>query len=231
MTTAGDSRSRGTSQAGGPAESQPVCSRGCPATPEVGPCGMGMVPSWFTRSAVYRKVPASVRCRLDAAILLRPPGCETLEAINSKYKLSVRYGVSLRALGRYARNLERLVRPAVASQVMAGVLGCLPAHFRRRLFDGSLVLLLSRVNQVLNDEEGPRLSVSELAKLADVLKDLAHCRSDPAGRPSRRGAKGGRAARAGEADPSKLAEAVRALYGLSWPPQEDRDGSHDREAG
>ena len=175
-------------------------------------------PAWLLRSAVFRKMPADARLRLESAILLRPSGCGTLEAIARTFELKSRYGLSLAALRNYARKLEQWVRPAVASQVMAGVLGCLPDDFRRRLINGSQVLLLSRVNQALGDEDGPPLSVAELAKLADVLKSLARGRAGSAGNAPSDGQECGEHAPNGtELDLEKMTKAVRVLYGLPWP--------------
>lgn len=158
-------------------------------------------------------MPASERVRLESAILLRPAGCETLEAIARRFELKSRYGLSLAALRSYARQLEQWLRPAVASQVMAGVLGCLPEDFRRRLIDGSQVLLLSRVNQALSDEDGPPLSVAELAKLADVLKNLARHRTGSADNPSSDSLGPDETA----PDFETMAKTVRNLYGIGWP--------------
>lgn len=177
-------------------------------------------PSWLTRSPVYRKVPVAVRGRLDAAILLRPADCPTLEAIAQKFDLEGRYGISPDSLANYARKLEQFVRPAMTSQVMAGVLGCLPASYRRQLVAGGQVMLLSKVVQALaDDEREAALSVADLAKLAAVLAAVSvsgPLKPPPAG-STRAGHKGRRNVLAGGAaieDPTQLAEAVKMVYGL-----------------
>jgi hypothetical protein len=185
------------------------------------------LPAWLTRSSVYKKVPVAVRGRVDEAILLRPAKCATLEQIAEKFELAGRYGISHSALRSYARKLEQFVRPAVASQLMAGVLGCLPEGYRQRLVAGGQVLLLSRVVQALSAEGGAELSVAELAKLASVLSAVGSRSRSPAA-----GAKAAphtRSSSAGEVDPkpptgdpAKLAEAVRMLYGLPWPPDKPK---------
>ena len=183
------------------------------------------MPDWLTRSSVYKKVPISVRGRLDEAILLRPADCATLDQIADKFELAERFGISGSALRSYARKLEQFVRPAVASQLMAGVLGCLPEAYRQRLIAGGQVLLLSRVVQALLAEGGAELSVADLAKLASVLSAMGNRSRLPAlkakAAPTTRTSQTGE----GEPDPepaagnpTKLAEAVRMLYGLPWPP-------------
>ena len=195
------------------------------------------LPEWLTRSSVYKKVPVGVRGRLDEAILLRPAECATLDQIAEKFELAERFGISGTALRSYARKLEQYVRPAAASQLMAGVLGCLPEGYQQRLLAGSQVLLLSRVVKSLSAEGGGELSVAELAKLASVLSAMggrsrvptAHSKSS---RPPASGSKTIRGMHSSTSDegepdlsaatgnPTKLAEAVRMLYGLSWPPVE-----------
>ncbi|NLX14568.1 MAG: hypothetical protein GXY44_13075 [Phycisphaerales bacterium] len=183
---------------------------------------MGGLPVWLARSSVYRRVPVAVRSRLDAAILLRPQDCPTLEAIAVKYQLAERYGISRAALRVYAGKLEQLVRPRVASQVLAGVLGCLPVSYRRKLAAGSEVMLLSRLAQTLSNDNPSSLTVADLAKLAGLLKALGQtCITDHARKP-RREKNRARALSAPESesavsDSDRIAEAVRTLYGLSWP--------------
>lgn len=170
------------------------------------------------RSAIVRKVPARVRYRLDEAILRRPKGCETLEAIAARFSLQSRYGVSLDVLKRYARKLEAMVRPIVAAHVMAGVLGCLPARYRKRIHDGSEVMLLSRVIAALGDENNKELPVSELAKLATVLKAVGGRAAGKRRTSSRKQKKDVSLVGAvGSVEPSKLTEAVRMVYGIDLP--------------
>lgn len=185
------------------------------------------LPEVLRRSAVCRKVPLTVRGPLDQAILLRPADCPTLEAIAARFELQARYGVSLAALRSYARKLEQLVRPAAASELLAGVVGCLPEDYRHRLVAGSQVLLLSRVIQALAGETGSQLTVAELARLAAILGGMAgerHAPSDsrsrrrqprPPSSPSSPTASDDTPPATG--NPHRLAEAVRTLYGLPWP--------------
>ena len=187
------------------------------------------VPAWLARSSLYKRVPAAVRAELDDAILLRPTNCATLEEIAEQFQLTERYKVSLPMLRTYARKLEELARPVMASQLIAGLLGCLPEGYRQRLVAGSQVLLLSRVVQALTAEDDSGLSVADLAKLASILSALAgqsvlsekkrgRSRSKASGEHER-DSDGDRPA--APANPTKLAEAVRAIYGISWPPTPD----------
>jgi len=201
------------------------------------------VPPGLARSAVYRKVPLGVRCRLDRLILLRPKGCATDEAIAKRLMLTERYGVSVTALKRYARQLEELVRPMVSSQLIAAIMGCLPPEFRRSVTDGSQVLLLGKVVQALNglDDNGDKmpnrtLSVADLAKLATVLRAIRP--------PKARLDGGGEMPNAGELDERQgdnpntlrgdsgvLAATVRTAYGLSWPLPTDESQQGGSEPG
>jgi hypothetical protein len=191
------------------------------------------VPAWLARSSVYKRVPAGVRWRLDQVILTRPEDCATLEAIAERFDLQSRFGVSDQTLRSYASRLEAYARPVVASQLMAAVLGCLPEGYRRQLMAGNQVLLLSRVANALTAEESVALTVPDLARLTSALSALAG-RMTPAsrGRPesTRKASTAEQAAPAvGPAEaPAQLAEAVRMIYGLSWPIQDtpkDADSS------
>jgi hypothetical protein len=178
----------------------------------------------LVRTSVCRRVPVLIRQQLDRAILLRPDDAPTLEAIARKFELAERYGVTLASLRTYARKLEELVRPVVTSQVVAGVLGCLPEEYRQGLLAGSRVLLLSRIVQALSGHDGASLSVSDLGKLATILSAAARAAPAPS-EPKRPAGKGARRTRDADtsltpSDPTQMAEAVRLLYGLSWPPQE-----------
>lgn len=184
-------------------------------------------PQWLLRSTVYQRLPARERARLHRAIILRPAGLQTLAAIAEKFELAEKYGISATALRSYAERLEQLVRPAVTSQVVAGVLGCLPEAYRRQMVAGSQVMLISRVLQTMESPDAT-LSVAELAKLASILAALGRQGERPR-KPARRGTTGRNGTEADEsandaaqtAEPTRLAEAVRTLYGLSWPPESE----------
>jgi len=192
------------------------------------------LPGWLTRSSVYKKIPVAVRGRLDEAILLRPSDCATLEQIADKFELTGRYGISASVLRSYTRKLEQFVRPAAASQLMAGVLGCLPEEYRQKLLAGGQVLLLSRVIRALSAEGGTELSVADLGKLATVLSAVSGRSISPSIKTRTTSKK--RSSQNSDSmqesassafdsstlshDPTQLAEAVRMLYGLPWPPDE-----------
>ncbi|MBI4578454.1 MAG: hypothetical protein HY718_02060 [Planctomycetes bacterium] len=173
------------------------------------------------RSPIYRRLPVRERARLDRAIILRPAGCKSIDAIAEHFHLVEKYGISVTALRTYAGKLEEFVKPTLTSQVLAGVLGCLPVSYRRRLVAGSEVMLVSRILQALNDEK-MGLTVAELARLGSILSGLAR-RGAASNRPAGRGKPSGTDARPDESadrngpDPVKMARTVRLLYGLSWP--------------
>ncbi len=180
------------------------------------------IPAWLARSGVYRRMPVAARGRLDAAILLRPKDCPTLEAIAEKFKLAERYGISRAALRAYAGKLEQLVRPMAAAQVLAGVLGCLPVSYRRKLAAGSEVMLLSRLVKTLHDEKSSTLAVADLAKLAVLLKTMSQP-NKKSEKPKPRQKTPPReplppTPESAASDSEGMAETVRTLYGLSWPP-------------
>ena len=180
------------------------------------------VPAWLQRSLVYKRLPPAVRAQLDEAILLRPAEHATLEAIAKRFQLAERYQISLPVLSAYARKLEEFVRPAMTSQVIAALLGCLPNRYRRQLVAGTQVLLLSRVVQALTADKNKALPVADLGKLASILSAFAG-RNAGGGRRARprdtQASKGGQTPEHSvAADPTKLAEAVSMLYGISWPP-------------
>ncbi|HOW69266.1 MAG TPA: hypothetical protein PKY77_01595 [Phycisphaerae bacterium] len=144
-----------------------------------------------------------------------------------RLRLTERYGISAAALKRYARQLERCLRPVVAAQLTAAMLGCLPAEYRRQITDGGQMLLLSKVVQALTgpqsaDKEPPRetLSVADLARLAAVVR-AAGSPSTSGHRPGHDDGKsrgrGRRDAEQASRNPGALSRAVRLLYGLSWP--------------
>lgn len=184
----------------------------------------------LSRTTVYRRVPAAVRVRLDHALLARSPGRLRLRRIASEFRLSERYRVSVTALESYARRLEELIRPVLASQVVAGVLGCLPESMRRRMLAGSQVMLLSRAVQALHFEEKTPLPVADLAKLATVIHSIGS-RAGSAGhrgtrkKPEENRAEGESSRPGAMGDSDRLAEAVRMIYGLPWPAEEAPDGA------
>jgi hypothetical protein len=175
----------------------------------------------LSRTQVYKQLPGHMRSKVDRVILLRPKRCSTLEAVAEQHQLEERYGISMKALRTYARKLEKLVRPAAASQVLAGVLGCLPESERKRMLAGSEVLLLSRVMQALCGDQQQALDVADLAKLSSILCSVAKNSGKPAsekktGRePDRQNTRGND--NPAPQSPAKLAEAVHLLYGLNWP--------------
>lgn len=180
----------------------------------------GDVPLWLARSPIFQRVPARQRARLDRAILLPGSGGCSIPEIAEKFKLIEKYAITPAMLATYARKLEQLMRPTVTSQVMAGVLSCLPEAYRRRLIRGSEVLLVSKVLAALNTSKTP-LTVAEMAKLASILMSVAKQNRSPTRRSDRQAEQGsGLTAcdRAEAADPAKMAESIRMLYGLDWPP-------------
>jgi len=178
----------------------------------------------LVRSAVYRQVPPDARARLDRAILMPAESDDSIEQVARELKLTEQYGVSPAALRSYVRKVEQLMRPTVTSQIMAAVLGCVPEAYRRRLMDGSQVLLVSRLLATLNaDNTG--LTVAEMAKLASILQMMSGTRA--AVRSAARSTQPGDApsdANASDPDPSRLSESVRRVYGLPWPAEAERAG-------
>lgn len=164
-------------------------------------------------SAVYRRLAVHTRAQLDAAILRRPTGLQSLEEIARRFGLDAQR-ISRGALRSYARRLEELARPAAASQVLAAIFGCLPSAYERRLLAGTQVLLLSRVVQALAASESA-LSVAELSRLSMALAALARsgltARSRGYARP--RSARTD-ATRSASLPPARIAELVRDIYGL-----------------
>ncbi len=175
------------------------------------------------RTQVYKSLPGHIRGRVDEAILLRPEECSSLEAIDKRFGLEENYGITMKALRGYARKLEQLARPAAASHLLTRVLGCLPEKDRQRMLAGSEVLLLSRVIQALSDGKAEALGVADLAKLASVLSSFAKS-GDKSSASAENNCRRPDASKSNENDtaipPSseKLAETVRFLYGLNWPP-------------
>ena len=188
------------------------------------------------RSPVYRKLPVRTLARLHEAIVLRPAGMNSAAAIAAHFDLPGRYGISVAMLKTYAARVEEMVRPAVTSQVLAGVLGCLPESHRRRLIAGSEVLLVSKMLQAL-EHAGTALSVAEMAKLGSILGSLGRRESRRIQRPSSSGtpdASDSSVESKGHGtrqSPIKLAETVRLLYGLSWPPEDAIQATVQRAKG
>jgi hypothetical protein len=184
----------------------------------------------LARSPVYRRLPAAVRARLDRALLSREEGRGALDRMHREFELAARYGITPGMLRAYASRLEDLMRPVVTSQVIAGVLGSLSRARRRQLVHGSEILLISRLVAVLNAD--PRLlPVPQLARLGGLLVSLGReTRSTKSGRTPAGDAGAERVAPRGDpaaTDPIKMAESVRLLYGISYPPRSVRKPNSD----
>jgi len=187
--------------------------------------GQFAVPAWLARSSIYKRVPVRVRIRLDKAILFRPPESPTLEAVADKFKLSERYNISLASLRNYARKLEQFVKPAMGSQLLAELLGCLPESYRQQVASGNQVLLLSKVLQALTMGGADALSVADLAKFSTILSGIASrtnmgSKKSTGSGPKKKGPPA--ESEPSGAEPGKVAEAVRMLYGLPWPPEQEQ---------
>lgn len=170
----------------------------------------------LARSVVYRRLPVHVRSRLDSAILLRPKHLPTLEAIAAHFELS-KHGISPAALRSYARRLEELARPAAAGQVLAAVFGCLPGSYRRQLMAGTQVVLLGRVIQALSAQKSEPLTVAEMARLGTLLSAMARSSRPREGVSAKQSHRKLLPAAAAELQPSRIAELVRGIYGVSLP--------------
>jgi hypothetical protein len=178
----------------------------------------------LTRTSVYRKIPLDIRQELDQALVLRADSGTTLDAIAKKFELAERFGITARALRSYARKLEAGIRPVMVEQLVASVLGCLPWSYKEQVASGSQILLLSRLVQMLHDETRPGLSANDLARLADIASGIAGRIATNSSHPRRSRSPAGRELSQDPpaecpTAPAKLAEAVRAIYGLSWPAQ------------
>ncbi|HPD30436.1 MAG TPA: hypothetical protein PLL20_10600 [Phycisphaerae bacterium] len=175
----------------------------------------------LARTAVYKRVPFSTRRALDRAILARPEGCATLEAIEARFRLTERFGVSRDNLRTYARKLERVAEPCFAGNLAAAILGCMPTAYGSQVAAGSRIILVSRLVQALTQGES-RLEIPELIKLASALR-LAHATA-VARNAAMKGC-GGRGKDRGRdrkdswcfSNQAALAEAVRTVYGLEYP--------------
>lgn len=163
-------------------------------------------------SPVCRRLPVDVRLRLEHALFDRGRTGKTLEQISDELSLT-KYLICPGDVTDYARTFDELVRPAVSAQVLAGVLGCLPASYRKRLVRGSEVLLLSKLTQALSADSEETISVSELMKLASILRAAAGKRA--VHRERQRGKR--RAASMESFSDDHVSAAVGRLYGLSWP--------------
>ncbi|GMU21740.1 MAG: hypothetical protein AMXMBFR13_18300 [Phycisphaerae bacterium] len=183
----------------------------------------------LARTAVFRLLPGTTRAKVDNAILTRPQGLGTLEAIAHRFELQEKFGITMAALKTYARRLERALRPMATGEVVTGILGCLPVSYRRRLLAGNEVLLLSRVSQSLSGESHqPVLPVSDLARLAVVLKSLANRLGRVKTAGSGRG--GGKQEANGAIEPSNLGAAISKVYGLDWPPRNLDESTKEPDA-
>lgn len=191
---------------------KPVKHRGTPAADRVGHVAGALI-----ASPVIQRVPAAVRRRLDRALFQRTGRGLTLEQVAQELDLG-RFGVSMDNLTGYAAALDELIRPVASAQIVAGMLGCLPASLRARILRGNQVLLLSKLQQVLWESQASVIEAGELVKLATVLKSAAHRRRRKGGTSKKKNM------RADEAlfDEARMAEAVRSLYGLTWPPAQTR---------
>lgn len=182
--------------------------------------GMPSPPASLTRTSVYRRIPTLLRSELDQALLLRPKGYATLNAVADKFQLVSKFGITPRALRTYARKLEELLRPLFAGQLLASLMGCLPEAYRRQVNDGGDVLLISRIVQALTETE-TRLAVPELARAACVFgsntgsKNVSHSPKESYGETSSREPvqiEGSSAMK----DSNRLVHVTRMVYGLDW---------------
>lgn len=170
----------------------------------------------LTRTVVYRRIPFAERQRLDPELLKASSNRAALEALWRKERLHERFGIGLPALRTYVRRLEECVRPALGAQIVAALLGSLPREYRRRVMEGSAVLLLSRMVAALSLQTSEPLSASELARLGGILRGLRSTRCGVARRVSETSRRGSTETMS----PDRLAQAVRAIYGLDWPPRD-----------
>ena len=87
------------------------------------------------------------------------------------------------------------------------------------------MLLLSRVIQALTADDAKALPVADLAKLASILKAVSGqaVRGRRRRSRSRTSSSGEVGSRGTTAEPAKVAEAVRMVYGLPWPPMSEAE--------
>jgi hypothetical protein len=128
-----------------------------------------------------------------------------------------RFGLKPELLEEYATRFDALIRPIASSQIIAGILGCLPASTRARMLKGNQMLLLSKLAQVLVEAQEVKLESGEMVKLAGVLRSAGQVQRTETGSSAR---SKGRPSNPDAAlfDHDRFGRAVRVLYGLSWPP-------------
>ena len=197
--------------------------------------GRGKDWSLLTRTSVYRRVPAAMRRRLDRTLLMRPEGCTSLDAILHKFRLNEQFGITREALGTYARKIERLAEPYLAGLLAAAVVGCMPTSYRDQVTAGSQIILVSQAVQALTNED-KTLKAPDLLKLASTLRaaaqrNISTCKCGSYGQEGSRMPPGDRK-RGMKTDQEALADTLRTVYGLDWPPtgQAKAVASDDRQA-
>jgi len=120
------------------------------------------------RCAVVQKVPAKVRKQIDAALSREAGGRVSIKGLWEELRLRERYGVSLSALRRYARQLAAVRSQSASGQVvrtLSWLMG-MPIRQRRRLQEAGQLLLLGRLAEALQRSD---LEPEQLVKLADAL--------------------------------------------------------------
>ncbi len=162
----------------------------------------------LSRLVVQRRVPIEARGRLQRDLLLRPKGCETLEAIAERHKLAERYGISMQALRVYSRRLEALVRPVLGSHIVSGILGCLPKAYRMQVAEGTQILLISHLLAALQGE-GQERNISDLVRLSTILSSAAARLAGSAGKGKDI---------SGETAPEWVRPLAREFYGVELQP-------------
>lgn len=165
-------------------------------------------------SPVIRQVPFQVRSRLERLLFERVSNSESTQAIAEELELE-KHGISVADLQSYRDALDELIRPVASVQVIAGVLGCLPEKYRRRLMMGNQVLLLSKVAKALADTQKEDFAAGELLKLASVLRAAAL--TQERGRKPVPGSRADKKAGPDLLDFGIMTRAVRTLYGMIWP--------------
>jgi hypothetical protein len=174
----------------------------------------------LARSTVVRKLPLRLLARVERAVLGRASSGKTLDDIAANLSLET-HGITPGALKQYARMLDELIRPVAAAQVMAGVLGCLPETYQRRILTGNQVLLLSKVAHILTHTPDDKIQSSELVKLAGVLRSAARHSQKSSEQTERKG----KASRSVETlNIEEMGRAVRSVFGLCWPMSGKKSG-------
>jgi hypothetical protein len=146
-----------------------------------------------------------------------------MEQAARELSLRKRYGISMEGLRDYAGKLDKLVRPVIANQLLAAMLNCLPSAIRRQFTSGGDILLFSRMVQTLIGHDASGLATPDLARLTDILTSIP---GRPPATVTGTGKAGSGPVQSAADDriietpaaPTRLAEAVRQVYGLSWPP-------------